>query len=78
MKKFKMLWLFTMAVLSLTLMGIVRARVGDDSTVEVILGGTEGVFVTADSVSFIDPGYVEPVVEDDGLLWPDIDIEQPL
>ena len=70
----RMMWFITMAVLGISLYTIVLSR--DENTSEdVILGGSSSVYVNADYLSYTDPN-AEEVVEDDGLDWPDIDYTQ--
>lgn len=71
MKKRKVLWLLTMAALSIIIYTIVISRM--DSRTDVIFGGVDGAYVSSDKVSFIDPNAVEtPEPTED--IWPDIDI----
>ena len=65
----------TMACLSLVLYTIVVSRT-DDMSADVILGGSDTVYVGMDKASYIDPNAEEEVI-DDGLNWPDIDINLP-
>ena len=68
----KVLWLITMAFLSLALVTIIISR--QESSTSVIFGGAESGFVTADSVNFSDPNAVEtpePTVD----IWPQLTAE---
>ena len=67
----KTIWLICMACLSVVLITVVRER-SVVQTEDVILGGTDGVFVGVKEASNAVPGVVEVV--SDGLDWPDIDI----
>ena len=75
MKIRKVIWLITMACLSLVLYTIVISRT-DDMKSDVILGGSDTVYVGAESISYNDPNAEEEII-DDGLPWPDIDINLP-
>ncbi len=71
MKYRKTLWLICMAVLCLVLYTIVISRT--ENMTSLIFGGTDGAFVTSDSVNMTDPNRVStPEPTED--IWPDIDI----
>ena len=71
----KVAWLVVMACLSLVLYTIVISRTTDLKS-EIILGGSDTVYVGAESISYTDPNAEEEVI-DDGIDWPDIDITLP-
>ena len=63
--------------LCIVLYTIVVSR--SDSKVDVIFGGVEGAYVQSDKMTFSDPNAssVEEEEEEDGVEWPDIDIDLP-
>ena len=71
----RILWLITMACLSVSLYTIVMSRSAVKKT-DIIFGGYESVYVGTEHASSVDPNAEEEVV-DDGLNWPDIDITLP-
>lgn len=74
MKHKKTLWLICMAGLCLVLYTIVISRT--ENMTSLIFGGTDGAFVTSDSVNMTDPNRVStPEPTED--IWPDIDITLP-
>ena len=68
----RILWLVTMAVLGISLYTIVISRDVIQKE-DVILGGSSTVYVGAEQASYKNPAEPEAVA-DDGLDWPDIDI----
>ena len=67
----KVLWLLSMAALTLVLYTIVVSRA--QNRTDVIFGGAEGAYVRSDSMSFADPNAAEtPEPTED--IWPAIDI----
>ena len=74
LKRNRILWILSVAFLSLVLVTIVRSRM--ENRTDVIFGGADGAYVRSDSVSFLDPNATptpEPTVD----IWPKINIELP-
>ena len=71
MRNRRVIWLLSMAALSLVLYTIVISRV--ESRTDVIFGGAEGAYVRSDSMSFanLDAAATPEPTED---IWPKIDI----
>lgn len=71
-KNNKLLMVFLAAALCLCLYTIVVMR--SESSVSVLLGGSDNVFINANSDTYVDPNAVTPTVEPTVDIWPQIDI----
>ena len=73
MRRNKLAWVLLAGVLGLLLYTLVIMR--SDNKTAVILGGTDGVFVESDGLTFVDPNATAETPEPTVDIWPQLSID---
>lgn len=73
MRRNKLAWVLLAGVLGLMLYTLVIMR--SDNKTAVILGGTDGVFVESDGLTFVDPNASAETPEPTVDIWPQLSID---